>query len=307
MKMRHILETQQFSCESIMELIKLGKKMKSIVENGGANYLNGKIMAVWFYEPSSRTRGSFEVSMLRLGGQYIATENAEEFSSAAKEETLEDSIRTIGNYVDVIVLRHYESGSAKRAAAVSSVPIINAGDGPGQHPTQALLDAFTIESNIGRLDNLTISMVGDLANGRTVRSLVYLLSKFPNNRFIFVAPDVVSMRDDIKQHLDKHNIEYKEIAYLQQAAQEADVLYVTRIQKERFGDNMEAYESASGKYVVSNDIANMMSKDSIIMHPLPRVDELLSEVDNNHRAVYFKNQIKNGVYVRMALLTQLLA
>ncbi len=298
---RHIIESQQFSPESIIRLFKLalkyeqGEKLKPLEE---------KIVATLFYEPSTRTRLSFESAVLRLGGKVISTENAKEFSSASKGETIEDTIRVIGGYVDAIVLRHYEVGAAKRASLVSPVPIINAGDGVGQHPTQALLDAYTIYKRFGRLDNLTIQFIGDLANGRTVRSLVYLLSKFPNNRFIFVSPKILRMRDDILEYLVKHRIDFVETEEIQTAG--VNVNYITRIQKERFGDNMEAFHTVFGKYVIDNELADKFPVTSIIMHPLPRVNEITVDVDNNQRAVYFQ-QAKNGLYVRMALLEQVFA
>jgi aspartate carbamoyltransferase catalytic subunit len=298
---RHIIESQQFTPESIIKLFELalrferGEKLKPLEE---------KIVATLFYEPSTRTRLSFESAVLRLGGKVISTENAKEFSSASKGETIEDTIRVIGGYVDAIVLRHYEVGAARRASLVSPVPIINAGDGVGQHPTQALLDAYTIYKRFGRLNNLTIQFIGDLANGRTVRSLVYLLSKFPNNRFIFVSPKILRMRDDILEYLIKHQIDYIETEEIQ--TDDVDVNYITRIQKERFGDNLEVFESVFGKYVIDNELADKFPITSIIMHPLPRVNEISTDVDSNLRAVYFK-QAKNGLYVRMAILDQVVA
>lgn len=295
---RHIIESQQFSPESIIALFKSTQEYEK-----GINYepLRDKLVATLFYEPSTRTRLSFESAVLRLAGKVISTENAKEFSSASKGETIEDTIRVIGGYADAIVLRHYEVGAARRASIVSPVPIINAGDGVGQHPTQALLDAYTIYKRFGRLDNLTIQFIGDLANGRTVRSLVYLLSKFPNNRFIFVSPKILRMRDDIIEYLIKHQIDFIETEEIRTDG--VDVNYITRIQKERFGDNVEAFRSVFGKYVIDNELAEKFPVTSIIMHPLPRVNEITTDVDSNQRAVYFQ-QAKNGLYVRMALLEQ---
>jgi len=258
-----------------------------------------------FYEPSTRTRLSFESAMMRLGGRVISTENAREFSSAAKGETLEDTIRIVDGYADVIVLRHYESGAAERAARVSSVPIINAGDGPGQHPTQALLDLYTIEKELGHVDGISIAMVGDLANGRTVRSLCYLLAKYKDVKMYFVAPDVVRMRDDIKEYLKRHRIPFYEEEDLKEVASKVDVIYQTRIQKERFGDRIEDYERARGVYIINHEILDAMKPDAIIMHPLPRVDEIAPEVDEDPRAAYFR-QAQNGLYIRMALLKMVL-
>lgn len=297
---RHIIESQQFQPEAILKLFELAKEFELEKRR---DVLTDKIVATIFYEPSTRTRLSFESAVLRLGGKVITTENAKEFSSAAKGETIEDTVRVIGGYADAIVLRHHEVGTAKKAALVSPVPIINAGDGAGQHPTQALLDAYTIYKKFGRLDNLKIQFIGDLANGRTVRSLVYLLAKFPNNVLTFVSPNILKMHDDLLDHLVKHDIKFTENEAIQT---DSDIYYVTRIQKERFGDNLEIFDSVFGKYIIDNALANSLPTDSIIMHPLPRVNEILPEVDDNSRAYYFE-QAQNGVYVRMALLQQIFA
>eukprot|EP00238_Polyblepharides_amylifera_P008320 CAMPEP_0196592078 /NCGR_PEP_ID=MMETSP1081-20130531/71724_1 /TAXON_ID=36882 /ORGANISM="Pyramimonas amylifera, Strain CCMP720" /LENGTH=283 /DNA_ID=CAMNT_0041915655 /DNA_START=471 /DNA_END=1322 /DNA_ORIENTATION=+ len=271
-----------------------------------AHMLDGRLMATLFYEPSTRTRLSFESAMHRLGGGVLSTESAKEFSSAAKGETLEDTMRTVEAYSDVIVLRHFESGSAKRGAAAIDIPLINAGDGPGQHPTQALLDTYTIQREIGRLDSVKVALVGDLANGRTVRSLAYLLAEnYENVEFVFVAPPVVEMGGDIKSFLDKQGSKWEEAYDLKEVASEVDVLYQTRIQRERFQDRSEEYESAKGKYVVNKDIMEVMRPDSIVMHPLPRLDEITTECDPDPRSAYFR-QAKNGLFIRMALLKVLL-
>ncbi|MEA2657283.1 MAG: aspartate carbamoyltransferase catalytic subunit, partial [Chloroflexota bacterium] len=199
-RLKHVIESQQFSRSLLEELFVQTDEIKREAHRFSGR-LNGRVMAALFYEPSTRTRLSFEAAMLRLGGQTMGTDNAREFSSAAKGETLEDTIRIVSGYADVIVMRHNEEGAAKRAAAVSTVPIINAGDGPGQHPTQALLDLYTIREELRRIDGIRIAMVGDLANGRTVRSLTYLLSKFKDLKIWFVAPPQVAMRDDLKSHL----------------------------------------------------------------------------------------------------------
>eukprot|EP00850_Spirogloea_muscicola_P004337 SM000018S03702 [mRNA] locus=s18:832534:834347:- [translate_table: standard] len=299
---------------------------------GEPRLLAGRLMATLFYEPSTRTRLSFEAAMRRLGGDVVTTENAREFSSAAKGETLEDTIRTVEGYADLIVLRHFESGSARTAASVASVPIINAGDGPGQHPTQrlaaswlrqplllacrrsdicsapgwqALLDIYTIQREIGRLDNIKVGLVGDLANGRTARSLAYLLAKFENVKVFFVAPDVVKMKDDIKDHLTKHGVEWEESADLMEVAASCDVVYQTRIQRERFGERIDDYNAARGKYIVDRRVMDVLPRDAVVMHPLPRLDEISLDVDSDPRAAYFR-QAKNGLYIRMALLKLLL-
>ena len=204
--MRHVIESQQFESDLIDALFALADKLEKSTDTP----LRGKIMASVFYEPSTRTRFSFESAMLRLGGSVITTENAKEFSSAAKGETLEDTIKIMNGYADVIVLRHYEEGASKRASLVSDIPIVNAGDGPGQHPTQALLDLYTIKKELGKIDGIHIAMVGDLKHGRTIRSLAYLLGKYPKVKIYFVSPKALQVGSDIKEYLDKHKVEYEE-------------------------------------------------------------------------------------------------
>ena len=297
--MKNIIESQQFTRELISKVFLLADKLEKKPDNS----MKGKIMASLFYEPSTRTRFSFESAMLRLGGSVITTENAKEFSSAAKGETLEDSIRVINNYADLIVLRHYEEGASKRASLVSAVPVINAGDGAGQHPTQALLDLYTIQREHGKIDGIKIAIVGDLKNGRTVRSLSYLLGKYKKVHIYFVSPKALGVKDDIKEYLNKHNTAFTELEDLEKVISEIDVLYQTRIQKERFKDEKE-YLKYKGCYQIDNKLINKMKKGSILMHPLPRVDEILLEVDSSPKAVYFK-QTKYGLLVRMALLKSL--
>jgi aspartate carbamoyltransferase catalytic subunit len=263
-------------------------------------------MATLFYEPSTRTRFSFEAAMHRLGGRVMSTESAAEFSSVAKGETLEDTIRIMNGYADVIVLRHHELGSAKRAATVSHVPIMNAGDGAGQHPTQALLDLYTIRKEIGSIDGLQIAMVGDLAQGRTARSLAYLLSKYSNVKMYFVAPTVLKMKDDILAHLRERNVWYTEETELERVLPEVNVVYQTRIQKERFGDRIADYEQCRGVYILDEQSLGLMKPNAIVMHPLPRLDEITMGVDRDPRAAYFR-QAQNGLYVRMALLKMVLS
>lgn len=306
MRTNHVIEAQQFDVDLLNAIFTTAREMEQVVRHYGSNILGRRVMASLFYEPSTRTRLSFESAMTRLGGAVLTTESAQEFSSAAKGETLEDTIRVIAGYSDVIVLRHFESGASQRAADVSEVPIINAGDGAGQHPTQSLLDMYTISREIGRLDSISIALVGDLSNGRTVRSLCYLLAKYPNPKIYFVAPDIVRMKGDIKEYLTRHKIEFSEVENLHHVAGEVDVLYQTRIQRERFGDNLEHYEKARGKYIVDESVLKCMRDDAIVMHPLPRVDEIDPAVDADPRAAYFR-QAHNGLYVRMALLKMLLA
>ncbi|MBI1940354.1 MAG: aspartate carbamoyltransferase [Acidobacteria bacterium] len=305
MKLHHVIEAQQFDLPILLRLMEIAEEMEKLVGKGGTTDYHNRVMATLFYEPSTRTRFSFETAMHRLGGRVISTENAAEFSSVAKGETLEDTIQILNGYADVIVIRHYEVGAAKRAAAVSRVPIINAGDGVGQHPTQALLDLYTIRKEIGAIDGLRIAMVGDLAQGRTVRSLTYLLSKFRDIKLYFVAPPLLKMKGDILEHLQERNIWYTEGTSLEKVLPEVDVVYQTRVQKERFGDRIADYEKCRGVYVINAETLRLMKAKAIIMHPLPRLDEITMDVDNDPRAAYFR-QAQNGLYVRMALLTQVL-
>jgi aspartate carbamoyltransferase catalytic subunit len=304
-ELRHVIEAQQFDRDLLESIFSVTKEMEDVVSHYGSNILQRRIMATLFYEPSTRTRLSFESAMHRLGGAVITTESARMFSSAAKGETLEDTIRILEGYADVIVLRHFESGSARRAADVANVPIINAGDGPGQHPTQALLDLYTIKKEIGRLDDISVAMVGDLANGRTARSLAYLLARYSNVRIHFVAPRVVRMKQDIKDYLTRHNIFWQETEDLRDVVQSADVVYQTRIQKERFADRTEDYLAAKGRYIIDRPLLELLPETGIVMHPLPRVDEISKEVDSDPRCAFFR-QAHNGLYVRMALLKTLL-
>jgi aspartate carbamoyltransferase catalytic subunit len=304
--LKHVVESQQFDRELLESVFRTAHEMKKDLygERRLAKVLDGKIMASLFYEPSTRTRFSFESAMRRLGGSVITTENAREFSSAAKGESLSDSTRIMNGYADIIVMRHNEAGSAVRAAEISSIPIINAGDGAGQHPTQALLDIYTIVDAFPEMSNLKVALVGDLRYGRTVRSLSYLLSKYENMEIIFVSPPVCKMERDIKAYLDKYNVAWREETNLADVAREADCVYMTRIQKERF-HSVDDYQEAASKYILSPEIVREMKADAIIMHPLPRVDEIPPEVDEAPQARYFE-QAQNGLYIRMALLYLLL-
>lgn len=305
MKLHHIIEAQQFDPPTLARLFDVAGEMEKVVQRGGTSDYQNRVMATLFYEPSTRTRFSFETAMHRLGGRVISTENAAEFSSVAKGETLEDTVRIMSGYADVIVLRHYEVGAAKRAAGVSGVPVINAGDGVGQHPTQALLDLYTIRKEIQTIDGLRIAMVGDLAQGRTVRSLAYLLSKFQNIKIYFVSPSLLKMKEDILAHLRERKVWYTEETALDRVLPEVHVVYQTRIQKERFGDRIADYEACRGVYVLDSKILRLMKPNAIVMHPLPRLDEIAVEVDRDPRAAYFR-QAQNGLYVRMALLSMVL-
>ncbi len=326
MELKHIIEAQQFTRQWLEEeLFPLTDEMEKIVKEGGSDLLSGKGMITLFYEPSTRTRASFEIAMRELKGEVIfSTENAREFSSAAKGETLEDTIRTLNRYLpDVIVLRYDKEGGAKRAAQVSEATIINAGDGAGQHPTQALLDLYTIYKELGRIDGVSIAMVGDLAKGRTVRSLSYLLTKFSGIKIYFVSPTVAKMRNDIKDYLKRHNVWFTEENDLRVVAPKVDVIYQTRTQTERsdqtinrtaflkrflkrfFKRFLKRYDKPEGLYIVNQEVLDLMKKKAIVMHPLPRIDDIALEVDSDPRAAYFR-QAENGLLVRMALLKKIL-
>jgi len=310
--MKHILEAQQFDREALEALFLradalalAGEHSKSKEGRAGGSPLRGKILAALFYEPSTRTRFSFESAMLRLGGSVMHTEHAEHFSSALKGETLEDTVRVLGSYADIIILRHHEAGASVRAAAVSSVPIVNAGDGAGQHPTQALLDLYTIQKETGAIDGTAIAMVGDLKNGRTVRSLAYLLGKYDNVSITFVSPPELRISEDIKEYLERHSVQYEEVSDLASTLPRVRVVYQTRIQKERFADP-RLYEHLKGSYIIAPQTMARMRKDAVLMHPLPRIDEIAPEVDADPRAAYFR-QVRHGLHIRMALLLSVLA
>lgn len=304
--LKDVVASQQFDRDLIDIIFHVADGMKTDVkgERRRSHLLENKIMASLFYEPSTRTRFSFESAMCRLGGKIITTENAREFSSAAKGESLNDTTRIMNGYADIIVMRHHKAGSAQKAATISKVPVINAGDGAGQHPTQALLDLYTLKDSFGRIDNLKIAMVGDLKYGRTVRSLSYLLAKYSGIHIYFVSPDVCRMELDIKDYLDRHGVPWEETSDFDRILPEMDCVYMTRIQKERF-NVVAQYEEAAGTYILSRDKVRMMKEKAIIMHPLPRVNEIPEEVDDDSRAKYF-DQAQNGLYIRMALLALLL-
>jgi aspartate carbamoyltransferase catalytic subunit len=301
MKLKHIVESQQFTVPLLMDLFDRTNQMKKIVARGGTRDYEKKIMASLFYNPSTRTRFSFESAMYRLGGKVLSTEQAMEFSSEIKGEILEDTIRIIANYCDVIVLRHHEEGGAKRAAAISPVPIINAGDGSGgQHPTQALLDLYTIFNECKTLDGLAVAFIGALDLGRTVRSLAYLLSKFDRIKLYFIAPDDLQIKPDILEHLDERGVSYQLASSSDSIINRVDVVYQTRIDRKR----INAKEVDLSRYNLNTDVLKKMKYNSIIMHPLPRSIEIDHAVDSDPRAAYFR-QTQNGLYVRMALLTML--
>jgi aspartate carbamoyltransferase catalytic subunit len=305
MNLHHIVESQQFTLPVLRELFVEADRMERIVARGGTRDYERAIMATLFYEPSTRTRFSFESAMLRLGGRAIATERAQEFSSVVMGETLEDTIQVVSHYADVIVLRHNEIGGAGRAAAVSSVPVINAGDGKGgQHPTQALLDLYTIQKELGTIDGMKVAFVGNLATGRTVRSLAYLLGKFDRVKLYFVAPPELQVQNDIREYLTRHNVWFTLGDNLASVLPEVDVLYVTRIQPELFVPGGGVPERKAS-FVLDDTSARLLRPKSLIMHPLPRLNEIAPSLDADPRAAYFR-QTRYGVYIRMALIASVL-
>lgn len=298
--MDHVLSVDQFDRSALEDLFKRADAMRELVKkDGGDERLAHHVTANLFYEPSTRTSSSFAAAMYRLGGQVISI-NDVQYSSVAKGETLEDTIRTLGQYADAIVLRHPEVGTSAIAASVSKVPIINAGDGIGEHPTQALLDLYTIISEFGKVDGLTITLVGDLKNGRTVHSLAKLLNHF-DVTLRFVAPESLKFPDELTKELTNT---FTTSDKLDDTLKDTDILYVTRVQKERFAV-LEEYEAVKNSYVITNKTLAAMKPTARIMHPLPRVGEIAFEVDSDPRATYFR-QVENGLYVRMAIFDMLI-
>lgn len=300
MKLRHLIESQQFTVPLLMELFHRSRGMERVLARGGSLDYQNKILATLFYRPSTRTRFCFEAAMQRLGGKVLSTEHAGAFSSEVEAEQVEDSIRIIGSYADVIVVRHPEAGGARRAAQVSPIPIINAGDGEGgQHPTQALLDLYTIYRE-RPLVGLSVAIIGELDKGRTARSLAYLLAKFERVKIFFVSPPELQMKPDILNYLNEHGVHYELESDIDRVIGEVDVVYQTRIRPERLGDRQELR-----RYAINSTVLDKMRTDAMILHPLPRTVELDKSVDDDPRAMYFK-QAANGLCVRMALLTMLL-
>ncbi len=301
---KDIISVKQFSRADLEYVFGVAHEMRGMVERVGTfDLLKGKILANLFYEPSTRTSSSFTASMERLGGSVIPI-NEVKYSSVSKGESLPDTIRTLECYADVIVLRHPETGSAAIAAKAARKPVINAGDGTGEHPTQALLDTFTIMEELGRLDNLTVTMLGDLKYGRTVHSLARLLSTFTNIKLNYVSPDILKMPREVMDEVGEKGIPQKELKNLEDVLPETDVLYVTRVQKERFEDPAD-YEKVKNSFAVDTEIMKAAKKEMIVMHPLPRVTEISMDFDDDPRAAYFR-QMEYGLYVRMALLAMVL-
>lgn len=296
----HLISTKQLTRADTEEVLRVAAEMEKIKSKGKSDLLKGKVLASLFYEPSTRTRLSFETAMLRLGGDVVTAEGIQ-FSSLYKGETIEDTMKMVGQYADIIAMRHPEQGSADKAAAASKVPFINAGDGPGQHPTQALLDLYTIQRERGKVDGLTVAMVGDLRYGRTVHSLSYLLGLYDKLKFILVSPKELTMPEKVTSFLKEKKIPYEEHDDIA-AGLGADVMYMTRVQQERFADKSE-YERLKLKYVLT--AKHLKGKKVTVMHPLPRVGEIATDVDTLPNAAYFR-QAGNGIAVRMALLAMLL-
>ena len=298
-----ILSVLQFSRADLDYIFEVAKEMRAMVMRVGTfDLLKGKILANLFYEPSTRTSSSFFSAMERLGGSVIPI-NEVHYSSVAKGESLPDTIRSLECYADVIVIRHPEVGSAKLAAEYAQKPVINAGDGPGEHPTQALLDLFTIMEELERVDGLTVTLLGDLKHGRTVHSLARLLSLFVV-QLNYVSPEILRMPSELIAELSERGVAQKEFRELDEVLPETDVLYVTRVQKERFADP-EAYEKVKGAYVITPETMRDAKDEMIVMHPLPRVGEIDMALDQDPRAAYFR-QMEYGLYLRMALLAMVL-
>jgi len=300
--MRHLLNPLDFTVEELDKLFDLANDM----ENNPAKYAEvckGKKLATCFYEPSTRTRLSFEAAMLNLGGSVLGFSDAGS-SSASKGESVSDTIRVISAYADICAMRHPKEGAPMVAASKSGIPVINAGDGGHQHPTQTLTDLLTIRSLKGRLGNFTIGLCGDLKFGRTVHSLIDALTRYENVNFIFISPEELRVPDYITEMLNEKNIPYKEVIRLDDVLPQLDMLYMTRVQRERFF-NEEDYIRLKDFYILTKEKMALAPKDMLVLHPLPRVNEISVEVDDDERAVYFK-QAKYGVYVRMALIATLL-
>ncbi len=299
-----ILSVNQFNRELLAYIFARAEEMESMVQTSGTcDLLKGYTLACVFYEPSTRTSSSFIAAMARLGGKVIPITEGIQYSSVSKGESLIDSMLTLEQYCDVIVLRHPEIGSAAQAAKYAHVPVINAGDGAGEHPTQALLDLFTIRKELGTIDGLRVAMVGDLRYGRTVHSLTKLLKNY-NVSLRFVSPDTLRLPLDLMNDLIDSGVDVRESSRVQDVIKDADVLYVTRIQKERFSD-LALYEEVKNCFEINTDLMTMAKSKMIVMHPLPRVGEIQYQIDKDPRAAYFR-QVHNGMIIRMALLAGVL-
>ncbi|MCH5208203.1 MAG: aspartate carbamoyltransferase [Oscillospiraceae bacterium] len=297
-KLNHLIDMDDYSVAQWNELVELAEKIKAHPEEYSEK-CKGKIMATLFYEPSTRTQMSFQAAMIRLGGNIIGFDNPSN-SSVAKGENLKDTIKIVSGYSDILVMRHNQEGSAKAAALNASCHVINAGDGGHLHPTQTLTDLLTLKCELGRLDNLTVGVCGDLKYGRTVHSLVKALACYPNNKFVLISTPGLALPSYIKDFLNSHKCEFTEARTIDEAIGSLDMLYMTRIQRERF-DSDEEYERQKNVYCLTKAKMHYAPKNMIVMHPLPRVNEIDTEVDEDPRAAYFR-QANNGMYVRMALI-----
>lgn len=301
--MKHLLSPLDFSVEELDNLMDIAKDIEANPEKY-AHACEGKKLATLFYEPSTRTRLSHEAAMINLGGSVLGFSSADS-SSASKGESVADTIRVISCFADICAMRHPKEGAAMVASQHATIPVINAGDGGHQHPTQTLTDMLTIRSLKGRLDNMTIGLCGDLKFGRTVHSLIHALVRYPGIRFVLISPEELKLPSYIKNDvLDRQNIPYEEVVRLEDALPDLDILYMTRVQKERFF-NEEDYVRMKDFYILDNKKMELAKEDMYILHPLPRVNEIATEVDNDPRATYFK-QVQYGVYIRMALILTLL-
>ena len=301
--MKHLLSPLDFSVEELDNLMDIAKDIEANPEKY-AHACEGKKLATLFYEPSTRTRLSHEAAMINLGGSVLGFSSADS-SSASKGESVADTIRVISCFADICAMRHPKEGAAMVASQHATIPVINAGDGGHQHPTQTLTDMLTIRSLKGRLDNMTIGLCGDLKFGRTVHSLIHALVRYPGIRFVLISPEELKLPSYIKNDvLDRQNIPYEEVVRLEDALPDLDILYMTRVQKERFF-NEEDYVRMKDFYILDNKKMERAKEDMYILHPLPRVNEIATEVDNDPRAAYFK-QVQYGVYIRMALILTLL-
>lgn len=301
--MKHLLSPLDFSVEELDNLMDIAKDIEANPEKY-AHACEGKKLATLFYEPSTRTRLSHEAAMINLGGSVLGFSSADS-SSASKGESVADTIRVISCFADICAMRHPKEGAAMVASQHATIPVINAGDGGHQHPTQTLTDMLTIRSLKGRLDNMTIGLCGDLKFGRTVHSLIHALVRYPGIRFVLISPEELKLPSYIKNDvLDRQNIPYEEVVRLEDALPDLDILYMTRVQKERFF-NEEDYVRMKDFYLLDNKKMELAKEDMYILHPLPRVNEIATEVDNDPRAAYFK-QVQYGVYIRMALILTLL-
>ena len=295
--MKNVISCDQFTKEDLKKLFDLADVVRTNPEKY-MNALNGKVVTTLFFEPSTRTRLSFETAVVRLGGRLVSTENGKTNSSSTKGETLEDTIRVVTGYTDAIIMRHSFNDAAERAAKVATVPVINAGSGKGEHPTQSLLDAYTIRREKGRLDNLKIAILGDLINGRTIHSLIKLFSQYENIEFFALSKENLCLPEKYVKIIENSGNKYFKCSSFADIPKDVDIMYHTRIQAERCDEDLGKEE-----FIINKNILDQFSENTLVMHPLPRVDEISTDIDNDKRAKYFE-QAHNGMWVRMALLLE---